>query len=82
MDLLSNLSNTPVAKQLGVPTVPRLRRHEPGRPLLSGPVLVAAVGDGRFAKPISALVEENGVGGETAHPRVSREPGERVPTRD
>ena len=61
MDLLSNLSNTPVAKQLGVPTVPRLRRHEPGRPLLSGPVLVAAVGDGRFAKPISALVEENGV---------------------
>ncbi len=61
MDLLSNLSNTPVAKQLGVPTVPRLRRHEPGRPLLSGPVLVAAVGEGRFAKPISALVEENGV---------------------
>ncbi|MDN5919043.1 MAG: 3-oxoacyl-ACP reductase [Pseudonocardia sp.] len=59
-DLLSNLSNTPIAKQLGVPTVPRLRRFEPGQPLLSGPVLVASVGDGRFAKPVSALVEENG----------------------
>ncbi|MET0188770.1 MAG: short chain dehydrogenase, partial [Pseudonocardia sediminis] len=59
-DLLSNLSNTPIAKQLGVPTVPRLRRFEPGQPLLSGPVLVTSVGDGRFAKPISALVEENG----------------------
>ncbi|RZT88909.1 3-oxoacyl-[acyl-carrier protein] reductase [Pseudonocardia sediminis] len=59
-DLLSNLSNTPIAKQLGVPTVPRLRRFEPGQPLLSGPVLVTSVGDGRFAKPISALVEDNG----------------------
>jgi 3-oxoacyl-[acyl-carrier protein] reductase len=59
-DLLATLSNTPIAKQLGLPTVPTLRRHRPGDPLLAGPVLVTSVGAGRFAKPVAAFVEENG----------------------
>lgn len=60
-DLLATLSNTPIAKQLGLPTVPTLRRHRPGDPLLAGPVLVAAVGEGRFAKALTAFVESHGV---------------------
>ena len=59
-DLLTTLSRSPVAKQLGLPTVPTLRRHTPGDPLLAGPVLVTSVRDGRFAKPITAFVEEQG----------------------
>ncbi|MBN9736934.1 MULTISPECIES: 3-oxoacyl-ACP reductase [unclassified Pseudonocardia] len=59
-DLLATLSNTPIAKQLGLPTVPTLRRHRPGDPLLAGPVLVTSVGAGRFAEPVAAFVEENG----------------------
>ncbi len=48
-DLLTTLSRNPIAKQLGLPTVPKLRRHSPGDPLLAGPVLVTSVGDGRSA---------------------------------
>ncbi|SFO14119.1 3-oxoacyl-[acyl-carrier protein] reductase [Pseudonocardia ammonioxydans] len=59
-DLLATLSNTPIARQLGVPTVPALRRHRPGDPLLAGPVLVASAGTGRFATPVAAFVEEHG----------------------
>ncbi|MEQ3552048.1 3-oxoacyl-ACP reductase [Pseudonocardia nematodicida] len=69
-DFLAGLSRNPLAKRLGAPTVPELRRHHPGDPLLAGPVLVADVGGGaRFAKAASALVEEQGV------PLLS-EPGE------
>ncbi|MEJ8279613.1 3-oxoacyl-ACP reductase [Pseudonocardia spirodelae] len=60
-DLLATLSNTGIAKQLGLPTVPTLRRHRPGDPLLAGPVLVASVGEGRFAKAVTAFVESHGV---------------------
>ena len=59
-DLLATLSNTPIARQLGVPTVPALRRHRPGAPLLAGSVLVASAGAGRFATPVAAFVEEHG----------------------
>jgi 3-oxoacyl-[acyl-carrier protein] reductase len=59
-DRLRDFSNTGIAGRLGVPRVPLLRRHEPGRPLLPGAALVSAVGAGRFAKPIGALVEESG----------------------
>ncbi|MBP2365269.1 3-oxoacyl-ACP reductase [Pseudonocardia parietis] len=59
-DLLATLSNTGIAKQLGLPTVPALRRHRPGDPLLAGPVLVASAGDGRFAGPVAAFVREHG----------------------
>ena len=59
-DLLATLSNTGIAKQLGLPTVPALRRHRPGGSLLAGPVLVASAGDGRFAEPVAAFVREDG----------------------
>ena len=44
-DLLTTLSRSPIAKQLCLPTVPKLRRHSPGDPLLAGPVLVTSVGE-------------------------------------
>ncbi|MHA6796959.1 3-oxoacyl-ACP reductase [Pseudonocardia bannensis] len=59
-DLFRDLSNSPVAARLGIPRVPVLRRYEPGQPLLAGPALVGAVGAGRFAKAVSALVEDAG----------------------
>ncbi|ODU01406.1 MAG: 3-oxoacyl-ACP reductase [Pseudonocardia sp. SCN 72-86] len=59
-DTLRNWSNTGLARRLGAPRIPVLRRYSPGRPLLDGPALVTAVGDGRFAKPISALITEEG----------------------
>lgn len=60
-DTLRNWSNTGLARRLGAPRIPVLRRYAPGQPLLeSGPALVTAVGDGRFAKPIAALVAEEG----------------------
>ncbi|AEA28275.1 3-oxoacyl-(acyl-carrier-protein) reductase [Pseudonocardia dioxanivorans CB1190] len=60
-DTLRNWSNTGLARRLGAPRIPVLRRYSPGQPLLEGgPALVAAVGDGRFAKPIAALVAEHG----------------------
>ena len=65
-DLLATLSNTGIAKQLGLPTVPTLRRHRPGDPLLAGPVLVASVGGSRFAEAVTAFVEEQGVPALTA----------------
>jgi 3-oxoacyl-[acyl-carrier protein] reductase len=59
-DRFRDLSNTALAGRLGVPRVPLLRRYEPGQALLPGPALVTSVGAGRFAKPITALVEESG----------------------
>ncbi|ANY07006.1 3-oxoacyl-ACP reductase [Pseudonocardia sp. HH130630-07] len=59
-DLLATLSHTPIARQLGLPAIPALRRHRPGDPLLAGPVLVAPIGDGRFAAAVAALVTEQG----------------------
>jgi 3-oxoacyl-[acyl-carrier protein] reductase len=38
-----------------------LRRHSPGAPLLTGPALVGAVGAGRFAEPVRALLKHAGV---------------------
>lgn len=57
-DRFRDFSNGPLAKRLGIPRVPVLRRFEPGQPLLAGPALVA--GSGRFAKSIAALVTEEG----------------------
>ncbi|GAY08808.1 3-oxoacyl-ACP reductase [Pseudonocardia sp. N23] len=68
-DTLRNWSNTGLARRLGAPRIPVLRRYEPGQPLLDGPALVAAVGAGRFVTPITALIEEEGA-------PVVTEPGE------
>ncbi|MFP5019365.1 3-oxoacyl-ACP reductase [Pseudonocardia phyllosphaerae] len=69
-DLLASLSHNPLVKQLGLPEVPSLRRHRPGDPLLGGPVLVAAVGEGRFATAVTAFVEEQE---QTAHTEVGED---------
>ncbi|GEL25963.1 3-oxoacyl-ACP reductase [Pseudonocardia sulfidoxydans NBRC 16205] len=59
-DTLRNWSNTGLARRLGAPRIPVLRRYSPGQPLLDGPALVTSVGGGRFAEPIAALVAETG----------------------
>ena len=57
-DRVRDLSNGALGRRLGLPRIPVLRRYSPGQPLLDGPALVS--GTGRFAKPISALVTEEG----------------------
>jgi 3-oxoacyl-[acyl-carrier protein] reductase len=60
-DLLRDLTQYGLVQQLGVPRIPVLRRHEPGAPLLDGPALVGAIGAGRFAEPIRALLKAAGI---------------------
>jgi 3-oxoacyl-[acyl-carrier protein] reductase len=51
-----------VAGTVGLPPVPRLRRWEPGQPLLSGPALLGtATADGRVAKVVRTLLTDAGV---------------------
>jgi 3-oxoacyl-[acyl-carrier protein] reductase len=59
-DTLRDLSQNGLVQKLGVPRIPVLRRHSPGTPLLTGPALVGAVGAGRFAEPIRALLKHAG----------------------
>ncbi len=60
-DTLRDLSQYRLVQRLGVPRIPVLRRHEPGRPLLDGPALVAAVGKGGIADDVRALLADAGV---------------------
>jgi len=51
-----------IAGNVGLPPVPKLRRWEPGQPLLSGAALLGtATADGRVAKVVRALLTEAGV---------------------
>lgn len=51
-----------IAGTVGLPPVPRLRRYEPGQPLLSGPALLGtATADGRVAKVVRSLLTDLGV---------------------
>ena len=60
-DTLRDLSQNPLFRKLGVPRIPVLRRHSPGAPLLTGPGIVGAIGAGRYADPIRALLKDAGV---------------------
>ena len=60
-DFLRDLTQYGLVQQLGVPRIPVLRRHHPGDPLLDGPALVGAIGAGRFAEPIRALLKAAGI---------------------
>ncbi len=60
-DFLRDVTQYGLVQQLGVPRIPVLRRHEPGAPLLDGPALVGAIGAGRFAEPIRALLKAAGI---------------------
>ena len=65
-DWYSDFVNSGVGKSIagsvGLPPVPRLRRWEPGQPLLSGAALLGtATANGRVAKVVRALFAESGV---------------------
>ncbi|WCN81693.1 3-oxoacyl-ACP reductase [Micromonospora sp. LH3U1] len=50
-----------LVKRLGLPDPPRLRRHHPGDPLLTGPALLGAATGGRLAEPIAKILTAAGV---------------------
>ncbi len=57
-DRYQQLANTPigriVTKQIGLPNPPRLERHAPGQPVISGPVLLGAAPGARLAGELAA----------------------------
>ncbi|MFI7574629.1 3-oxoacyl-ACP reductase [Micromonospora sp. NPDC049497] len=50
-----------LVRRLGLPDPPRLRRHTPGDPLLTGPVLLGAATGGRLAEPVGKILTAAGV---------------------
>jgi 3-oxoacyl-[acyl-carrier protein] reductase len=60
-DTFRDISQNKLVQRLGVPRIPVLRRYTPGQPLLDGPALVRAVGAGRYAEQIRALLKDAGV---------------------
>ncbi|MGX5357888.1 3-oxoacyl-ACP reductase [Kocuria sp. KH4] len=54
LDLVSSAPGAKLARQLGLPAPVRLRRHQPGAPLVPGPVLV--LGRGEEADRIAAAL--------------------------
>jgi len=62
-DRYQQLTGTPpgrfIQQRLGLPDAPRLRRFEPGAPLLDGAAVV--LGQGRLAEPAAAIVADAGV---------------------
>ncbi|MFI5926661.1 3-oxoacyl-ACP reductase [Micromonospora sp. NPDC051543] len=50
-----------LVKRLGLPDPPRLRRHQPGDPLLPGPALLGAATGSRYAAPVAARLTAAGV---------------------
>ena len=61
-DWYQQLTKTPVGKRmvsaLNIPTPAPLRRYEPGRPILEGPVLLGAATNGRLGDSVRATLEE------------------------
>ncbi len=55
-----------LARRVGVPQPPRLRRYEPGAPICEGPVLVA--GGGRFTRTVEDLLRDRALAGVTVVP--------------
>jgi 3-oxoacyl-[acyl-carrier protein] reductase len=47
-----------VVGRLGLPNPVPLRRYQPGRPLLTGPVLVGGAPNGRLVEPVSAVLKK------------------------
>jgi 3-oxoacyl-[acyl-carrier protein] reductase len=59
-DRYQQLVNTPigklVTKQVGLPAPPRLERFSPGRPVITGPVLLGAPGHSRLGPELSRIL--------------------------
>nr|MBA2241209.1 short chain dehydrogenase [Solirubrobacterales bacterium] len=59
-DRYQSLTNTGFGKALssrvGLPVPPILERHEPGRPVVSAPVLLAGARGGRLREPASEVL--------------------------
>src|SRR4051794_29434800 len=85
-DRYSTLVRTPpgkfLAKQLGLPNPPQLRRYEPGQELLAGPALIGAAPGGRLAKPVSAILKGAGAEWYVADADTGRAAGTRGRARD
>ncbi|CAA9294881.1 MAG: 3-hydroxyacyl-CoA dehydrogenase, FabG4 [uncultured Actinomycetospora sp.] len=61
-DFVNSSFGKSIAGSVGLPPVPRLRRYEPGQPLLSGPALLGtATADGRVAKVVRSLLTDLGI---------------------
>jgi 3-oxoacyl-[acyl-carrier protein] reductase len=62
-----------VAKRVGLPVPPRLRRHSPGKPLVEAPVLVGAAQGGRLVEPAKEILRAAGAHVEDGPPSGSPE---------
>ena len=49
-----------VVKRLGLPAPPRLERHEPGKPVVSGPVLFGEAAGGRLGESVREVLRSIG----------------------
>jgi len=49
-----------LSKQLGLPQPPRLRRFEPGQPVLDGPALVGGAAESRLTEAVNAVMRSIG----------------------
>jgi 3-oxoacyl-[acyl-carrier protein] reductase len=63
-DRYQQITNSPigaVTKRLGMPTPPRLRRYEPGQPVVSGSVVLGGASEGRLGEPVREVLTSLGV---------------------
>jgi 3-oxoacyl-[acyl-carrier protein] reductase len=59
-DFANSGFGTTITKQLGLPRPGRLRRYEPGQPLLPGPVVIGSAGEGRLRDTVAEAVRDAG----------------------
>jgi 3-oxoacyl-[acyl-carrier protein] reductase len=59
-DFANSGFGTTITKQLGLPRPGKLRRYEPGEPLLPGPVVIGSAGEGRLRDTVAAAVRDAG----------------------
>ena len=62
-----------ITKRLGLPTPPRLERHEPGKPVVSAPVVVGSAQGGRLDEHVKAVLRSIGAHVEEGPPPSSAE---------
>jgi 3-oxoacyl-[acyl-carrier protein] reductase len=79
-DRYQAIANSPlggaVTKRLGLPTPPVLERHEPGKPVVSGPVMIGGTRDGRLLDPAGDVLRSIGAHVETDHAAASSDGGD------